>query len=333
MNAKHRTIVFFMFVLLLVVLCIGAGTGGYWIAPWKIPTVLWKQSEGFAVLVHIRFPRVLLGAIVGAVLAVAGTSLQGLFRNPLADPGLLGINAGAGFGAALWMVLLGTGFLGIWGVPLAAFVGAWLVTWLAWRLAQSEGRILVASLLLAGIALTSFASAGIGCMTFMANEQQLRSLTFWLLGGLGGATWPIIGITAGLGVLGIGLQLHKAHALNLMTLGEADAFHMGVSTQSLKRQVVLGATVSVAAAVAASGGIGFIGLVVPHLMRMVGGADHRYLLIASALGGAILLVLSDLLARTIVLPAELPVGIVTSLIGAPFLIWLLIRKKKEILYA
>lgn len=322
-----------MGVALLVVMLIAAGSGAYWIAPWKIPQVLWERSEGFAVLMYIRFPRVLLGAVVGAILSTSGAALQGLFRNPLADPGLIGINAGAGLGAALCIVLLPLGALGIWGVPLAAFVGAWLVTWMAWRLSQVDGRLLVATLLLAGIALNSFTFAGIGLLTYIADDQQLRSLTFWLLGGLGGGTWWVLLVTSVLGGIGVFLQIRVAYPLNLMTFGETDAYHMGVSTESLKTQVLLGSTISVAAAVAAAGGIGFLGLVVPHLLRLFGGAEHRFLLRASALGGAILLVLADLLARTIAMPAELPVGIVTALIGAPFLVWLLMRSKREVLYA
>jgi len=205
---------------------------------------------------------------------------------------------------------------------------------MAWKLSQSsEGRILVATLLLAGIALNSFAGAGIGLMTFVADEQQLRSLTFWMLGGLGGATWKLLMVTGMFGAIGVFLQIRKAHALNLMTFGESDAYHMGVEIESLKRQVIFGATLSVAVAVAASGGIGFIGLVVPHLLRMFGGAEHRFLMWASAMGGSILLITADLIARTAVAPAELPVGILTALIGAPFLTWLLLRNKEKVLYA
>ncbi|TNE50847.1 MAG: iron ABC transporter permease [Deltaproteobacteria bacterium] len=319
--------------ILMVTVLVAAGTGAYFITPWKIPSILWQRGEGYAVLVHVRLPRVVLACCVGAILAMAGASLQGLFRNPLADPGLLGVNAGAGFGAALWIVLVGSSFLGVWGTSLAAFVGAWCVTWLAWRLAQAEGRMLVATLLLAGIALNSFAGAGIGLMTYLADDQQLRNLTFWLLGGLGGSTWTLVFVVGVCGSLGMLLQLRQARALDLMTLGESDAYHMGVATEPLKQQVVLGVTLSVAVGIAASGGIGFVGLVVPHLLRLWGGANHRYLLAASALGGAILLVLADLLARVVVAPAEIPVGIVTSLLGAPFLTWLLLRSKREALYA
>ena len=334
MQGRRQSILWMLSGLLFVTLFVAAGTGAYSIPFWKIPSILWTKSEGYTVMMYIRFPRVLLGALVGAVLAVSGTSLQGLFRNPLADPGLLGINAGAGMGAAMWIVFAGhISLFGMWGVSAAAFAGAWLVTWMAWRLSQVDGRVLVATLLLAGIALNSFAGAGIGLLTFLADDQQLRSLTFWMLGGLGGGTWWTILTVALFGGLGIFLQLRLAQPLNLMTFGEADAYHMGVNTESLKRQMILGVTLSVAVGVAAAGGIGFVGLVVPHLLRMFGSAEHRFLIRASALGGALLVVLSDLFARTIVAPAELPVGIVTALIGAPFLTWLLMRNKRKVLYA
>lgn len=333
MNATQRGLLAMLLGLLAVSLLVAAGSGAYTIAPWNIPDILWNKSDGYAVLVHIRFPRVCLGAVVGAVFGVSGAALQGLFRNPLADPGLLGINAGAGFGAAAWIVLIGGATLGVWGVPLAAFAGALLVTVIAWHISQHNGQIMVATLLLAGIALNSFAAAGIGLMTFLADDQQLRNLTFWMLGGLGGATWWVVMTTAIFAALSMAVQMRLAQPLNLMSFGEQDAYHMGVSTHSLKRQVVTGATLGVATAVAAAGGIGFIGLVVPHILRLFGGADHRFLLPASALGGALLLVLADLIARTIAMPQDVPVGIVTALIGAPFLTWLLVRAKQEVLYA
>lgn len=333
LTGKQKSILSFLGISLFVVFLLAAGMGAYKIAPWKIPSHLWARDEGFMVLWYIRFPRVFLGLLVGMSLGVAGSSLQGLFRNPLADPGLLGINAGASLGAAIWLVFVGSGILGLWGVSLSAFLGAWLVLWLAWRLSHSGGQVLVATLLLAGIAMNSFAGAGIGMMSFLADEQQLRSLTFWLLGGLGGGTWPLVGVVAFFSLCGLLLQLRWSSALDLMTLGEADAFHLGVDTQRVKRWLVLGATLGVSTSVAAAGGIGFIGLVIPHLMRMWGGANHRYVMCASALGGALLLLLADLVARMLVSPAEIPVGIVTSLLGAPFLTWLLIRNRREVFYA
>lgn len=328
---QHRAKILFILIgFLPISISIAAGVGAYQILPWRIPQILLFREEGFAVLTYVRFPRVVLSAVVGAMLAISGATLQGIFRNPLADPGLIGVTAGAGLGATLWIVLIGSGVLGVWGLPFAAFACGMLVTIGVWKIAASQGSVSTVTLLLAGIALNSFAGAGIGIMTFLADDEQLRSLTFWLLGGFGGATWPVVFITLPIAVIGMFVLLRLAAALNAMSLGESEAYHLGVSTESLKRWAIFGVALIVGAAVSAAGGIGFVGLVVPHLIRLIGGADHRYVLPGSAIGGAILLVLADLLARTVVVPAELPVGIVTALIGGPFFLWLLLRFKREV---
>ena len=328
---QHRAKILFILIgFLPISISIAAGVGAYQILPWRIPQILLFREEGFAVLTYVRFPRVVLSAVVGAMLAISGATLQGIFRNPLADPGLIGVTAGAGLGATLWIVLIGSGVLGAWGLPLAAFACGMLVTIGVWKIAASQGSVSTVTLLLAGIALNSFAGAGIGIMTFLADDEQLRSLTFWLLGGFGGATWPVVFMTLPIAVIGMFVLLRLAAALNAMSLGESEAYHLGVSTESLKRWAIFGVALIVGAAVSAAGGIGFVGLVVPHLIRLIGGADHRYVLPGSAVGGAILLVLADLLARTVVVPAELPVGIVTALIGGPFFLWLLLRFKREV---
>lgn len=328
---QHRAKILFILIgCLPISISIAAGVGAYQILPWRIPQILLFREEGFAVLTYVRFPRVVLSAVVGAMLAISGATLQGIFRNPLADPGLIGVTAGAGLGATLWIVLIGSGVLGVWGLPLAAFACGMLVTIGVWKIAASQGSVSTVTLLLAGIALNSFAGAGIGIMTFLADDEQLRSLTFWLLGGFGGATWPVVFITLPIAVIGMFVLLRLAAALNAMSLGESEAYHLGVSTESLKRWAIFGVALIVGAAVSAAGGIGFVGLVVPHLIRLIGGADHRYVLPGSAVGGAILLVLADLLARTVVVPAELPVGIVTALLGGPFFLWLLLRFKREV---
>lgn len=327
---KRAKILFILVGLLPITISIAAGVGAYQILPWRIPQVLLFREDGFAVLTYVRFPRVVLSAVVGAMLAISGAALQGIFRNPLADPGLIGVTAGAGFGATLWIVLIGSGTFGVWGLPLAAFACGMLVTIGVWKIAESQGSVQTVTLLLAGIALNSFAGAGIGVMTFLADDEQLRSLTFWLLGGFGGATWPVAFITLPIAVIGTFVLLRLASALNAMSLGESEAYHLGVSTESLKRWAIFGVALMVGAAVSAAGGIGFVGLVVPHLIRLMGGADHRYVLPGSAAGGAILLVLADLFSRTVVVPAELPVGVVTALIGGPFFLWLLLRFKREV---
>lgn len=327
---KRIKILILLTGLLPLSMCVAAGLGAYQILPWKIPKILYFQDEGFAVLLYVRFPRVALATIVGAMLAISGTTLQGIFRNPLADPGLIGVTAGAGLGASLWIVLIGGGALGIWGLPVAAFACGILVTICVWKISETQGKVHTVTLLLAGIALNSLAGACIGLMTFLADDEQLRSLTFWLLGGFGGATWSVVFITLPVAVIGLIVLLKQASALNALSLGESEAYHLGVPTESLKRWSVFGVALTVGAAVSAAGGIGFVGLVVPHLLRLMGGADHRYVLPGSALGGAILLILADLFSRTVVTPAELPVGVVTAIIGGPFFLWLLIRFKREL---
>ena len=327
---RQTKILLFMSGLLPISICVAAGVGAYQILPWKIPKILFLQEDGLAVLLYVRFPRVVLAALVGAMLAISGTTLQGIFRNPLADPGLIGITAGAGLGASLWIVLVGGGVLGMWGLPIAAFACGMFVTIGVWKISETRGKVHTVTLLLAGIALNSLAGACIGLMTFLADDEQLRSLTFWLLGGFGGATWSVVLVTFPIAIVGLFVLLQQASALNALSLGESEAYHLGVPTESLKRISVFGVALTVGAAVSAAGGIGFIGLVVPHLLRLMGGADHRYVLPGSALGGAILLILADLFSQTVVIPAELPVGIVTALIGGPFFLWLLIKFKSEV---
>ena len=279
---------------------------------------------------QIRLPRALLGLCVGAVLALSGVAMQGLFRNPLADPGLIGVSSGAALGAAVAIVGgAALGGLPAWLAPyllsLCAFAGGLGVTALVYRLGRRDGQTSVATMLLAGIALTALAGAAIGLFTYLADDATLRTLTFWNLGSLNGASyarlWPLLLVTAA-----VALWLpRRARALNALLLGESEARHLGFAVERLKRELVFCTALGVGAAVAAAGMIGFIGLVVPHLMRLLVGPDHRLLLPASALAGASLLLLADLLARLLLAPAELPIGIVTALIGAPFFIYLLLR--------
>jgi iron complex transport system permease protein len=287
-----------------------------------------QQAE--LILGQIRLPRTLLGIAVGAVLALSGVAMQGLFRNPLADPGLVGVSGGAALGAAI--AIVGTSMLG--GLPPAiepyvlsvcAFVGGLLVTAVVYRFGRSNGQTNVATMLLAGVALTAMSGAGVGLFTYLADDATLRSLTFWNLGSLNGASyqrlWPLLIV-----VVGVALWLpRRASALNAMLLGESEARHLGFDVERIKLELVLCTALGVGAAVAAAGLIGFIGLVVPHLMRLLVGPDHRVLLPASLLAGAGLLLLADLIARLLLAPAELPIGIVTALIGAPFFLFLLVR--------
>ncbi len=293
------------------------------------------SSTHVAVVQSIRLPRVLMGMLVGASLAMCGAALQGLFRNPLADPALVGVSSGAALGAVSVIVLSGTVLQGLaqiagpYLLPLAAFLGGVCVTLLVYRLAHSGGRTAVTTLLLAGIAVGSLSSAGTGLLTYMADDFQLRTLTFWTMGSLGGATWSKLGAAAILMLLALVLIPTQARALNALLLGESEAMHLGFDLERVKRRLVLLIALAVGAAVSVSGIIGFVGLVTPHLIRLAVGPDHRLLLPASALLGASLLLLADLFARTIVAPSELPIGIVTALVGGPFFLWLLVRFRSQ----
>jgi iron complex transport system permease protein len=281
-----------------------------------------EQAE--LILGQIRLPRTLLGLAVGGVLALSGVAMQGLFRNPLADPGLVGVSSGAALGAALAIVGLPDAF-GPYLLSLCAFLGGLGVTALVYRLGRRNGQTNVATMLLAGIALTALASSAVGLFTYLADDTTLRTLTFWNLGSLNGASysrlWPLLLVSAG-----VALWLpRRAKALNALLLGESEASHLGIDVEGLKRELVFCTALGVGAAVAAAGMIGFVGLVVPHLVRLLAGPDHRVLLPASILAGASLLLFADLVARLALAPAELPIGIVTAFIGAPFFLYLLLR--------
>ncbi|WP_148235295.1 FecCD family ABC transporter permease [Parvularcula bermudensis] len=287
------------------------------------------------VVLNIRLPRMVLGFAVGASLGVSGAAMQGFFRNPLADPALIGVSAGGALAAVAVIVLGGavlsglTEALGSFALPVAAFFGSLVIVFLIYRLAMQEGRVIVATMLLAGVAANSLAVSGIGYLTFLADDTQLRDLTFWTLGSLGGATWdravPAIALMA-IGVAGI---LTLARPLNSLLFGEADAAALGTNVERTKRLAALCTALSVGAATAVCGVIGFVGLVVPHLVRLVTGPDHRFVLPGSALLGGVLVLGADLVARLAVSPAELPLGVVTSVLGAPFFFWLLLRDKKR----
>lgn len=294
------------------------------------------QAEGLEqaelIIGQLRLPRALMGLSAGALLALCGVAMQGLFRNPLADPGLVGVSSGAALGAAL-AIVFGAALGGLpaslspYLLSICAFLGGLAVTWLVYRLGRREGRTSVATMLLAGVALTALAGALIGLFGYLADDATLRSLTFWNLGSLNGASyprlWPLLLVT-----LLVGAWLpRRVDALNALLLGESEARHLGFDVERLKAELIFCTALGIGAAVAAAGMIGFIGLVVPHLLRLLVGPDHRRLVPASMFGGAILLLLADLLARLAMAPAELPIGIVTALLGAPFFLYLLMRSR------
>ncbi|QEA12839.1 iron ABC transporter permease [Comamonas flocculans] len=288
-------------------LLLGAGGGD---------EALWRN-----VLLQVRLPRVALAVLVGAGLAISGAAMQALFRNPLAEPGLIGVSAGGALGAVAAIVL---GAASLPAVGSAAFVGSLAATLAAWRLGgRGPG---VAGVLLAGIAINALCGAVIGLFTWQASDVQLRSLTFWSLGSLASARWPLVAALAPWVALLSALLLRDWRAMNALLLGEREAQHLGFAMAPLRRRLVLLVALLVGPLVAVTGTIGFVGLVVPHLVRLTLGADHRALLPASLLAGAIALTLADWLARVVAIPSELPIGIVTSLVGGPFLLWLLARR-------
>ncbi|CAB3928048.1 Hemin transport system permease protein HmuU [Achromobacter anxifer] len=295
----------------------------------ELPALLWGQpapgSELWRnVLIDIRLPRVLFALVAGAALAVSGAAMQALFRNPLAEPGLIGISAGGALGAVGAIVLTSGGF---WILAPAAFAGSLLATFCAYVLGRRVPG--VAGLLLAGIAINAVAGSLIGLFTFVANDAQLRDLTFWSMGSLAGANWTLLAFL-GPWVLLMSLWLMgQWRVMNALLLGEREAQHLGYALKRVRAQLVLACALMIGPLVAATGGIAFVGLVVPHLVRMTLGANHRWLLPACVLGGALALVLADWLSRIAVVPAELPIGLVTSLVGGPFFLWLLARGRRH----
>ena len=328
-------------VLLMVLLAVTSATS---LTVGASGLSLWRTLDALAagealplrdrvILFDIRLPRLAMGLLVGAALAVSGAVMQGLFRNPLADPGLVGVGAGAGLGAIGAIVLGGllpagiAGLVGIYAVPLAAFAGGWVSTMVLYAISTRHGRTSVAVMLLAGIALGALAGALSGILVYMADDAQLRDLTFWGLGSLAGATWAKLAAAAPLIVLALLAVPFLARGLNALALGEPAAGHLGIRVQRLKSAAILTVAGATGAAVAVSGGIGFVGIVVPHMLRIAVGPDHRYLLPNATLLGAVLLVGADMISRTVIAPAELPIGIVTATLGGPFFLWILLRNR------
>lgn len=324
-------------VLLLSSLVFAIGTGAVSISPLQVVSILLSKlgfatltpfdGQQEAVLYAIRLPRVLLGATIGAALAVCGAAMQGLFRNPLADPGLLGISSGASLSVAA-AVVLGFNLFGIYSLPIAAFVGSMLTTATIYLMSRAQGTVNVMAMLLAGIAINALCGAGTGLFTFLSTDEQLRSITFWQMGSLGGATWETLLTALPFLLISVLLMPLMSSGFNALSLGEAGAKHLGIPVDVLKWTIVGLVALGVGAGVAVAGMIGFVGLVVPHLIRLWLGPNHKTLFPASALLGSSLLVLADLAARTIAIPAEVPIGIVTALLGAPFFLYLLQHNRK-----
>ncbi|MGY0399095.1 MAG: FecCD family ABC transporter permease [Ostreibacterium sp.] len=296
--------------------------------------VLWRLLSGQAnnadhtvgqILLYIRLPRVFSATLVGGVLAVTGAIMQGLFRNPLVEPGIVGVMSGASLAATL-SIVVGTALLpsffaasNDYALPIAAFIGSWVVTLSLYTLAKHSGEINITVMLLIGIAIGALAGALTGLLTYIADDKQLRSIAFWGMGSLAVFDWHKLAILGFISLIALPLLFRDARILDALMLGEKTARHLGFNIELAKKRQILLVALLVGVCVAFSGGIGFVGLVVPHIVRSLLGSNHQLVLPGSFLVGATLLNLSDLVARTIILPAELPIGILTAMIGAPFL--------------
>ncbi|KQQ92350.1 heme ABC transporter permease [Leifsonia sp. Leaf325] len=281
-----------------------------------------------AALWSIRFPRIMMAVVIGAALAAAGTLMQAVFANPLAEPGVVGVSSGAALGAAA-SIVFGWAFLGEWTIAVAAFAAGLVTTLFVYLSSRSGGKTEVVTLVLTGIAVNAFAGAALALLMFLGDAGSREQIVFWQLGSLNGSRWQQFAVVAPLVVAGLVVAFLLARTLDLFSLGERGARHLGVNVEGVRIVVVVVVAVLVCAAVAFAGIIAFVGLVVPHLMRMIIGPAHRGLLAASVLGGAVLLLAADLVARTAVPMADLPIGLLTSLIGGPFFFWLLRRTRRR----
>lgn len=343
---KRKLIYLLLILGLIISVVISLGVGAMGIPLKEVVTILAVKlgiskaelvPQYETVLMLVRMPRIVLGLFVGAALGISGAAIQGIFRNPLAEPGLIGISAGASLFAVLAITLEVTLLSGLgnissyYMVSTAAFFGAGLSAMLVYQLSKSDGKPNVATMLLAGIAINALAGALTGLITASAEEQQLRSITFWMLGSLAGANWQtLISVIPFIIIPLIWLPL-QGQKLNAFVLGEKQADQLGIRTSKVKLLIVILSTLAVGASVAVAGIIGFVGLLVPHMVRLMGGVDNKYVLPASALMGALVLCVADILARMLTAPIEQPIGVVTALIGTPVFLYILIRDKKKLL--
>ena len=328
---KQTTSLSIFFIILILTLIIAFSNGSF---DFSFLSLLKGETNSLenTIFFEIRIPRVILACLVGTSLAISGACLQGLFRNPLADPGLIGVSAGAALGASIIIVFGSTIFskfiLSTFLLPLAACFGSGVVIFLLFLLTKGFGYQGITYMLLVGIAINAIASVGIGILTFISTESELRGLTFWTMGSFGGITWPLLIPAILIIITSLIFLMPVLRDLDILQLGESEASSLGVDVQRLKYRIIFTSAATVGASVALSGMIGFVGLVVPHLVRLIAGVNHSYVIIGSALIGSSLMVFADLLARTLIQPAELPVGLITSAIGSPFFLWLIFRINK-----
>ncbi|MFO7904503.1 MAG: FecCD family ABC transporter permease [Planctomycetota bacterium] len=335
MRSQIPCLVFFLTLLLLAGIVVSLGIGPVMIPPQEVLRALLSSdpsvnSTHATIVWELRLPRILLASLVGAGLGVAGAGYQGLFRNPLADPFIIGASSGAALGATLAIVLgLQGSFLGLQPIPVAALAGALLAVTAVYGVASIGREVPILSLLLAGVAVSSLIGSVVSLLMFL-NDEKLTTIFAWLMGSLAGRGWPVLKTTFPAIVLGGGILWLLSRSLDSLTFGEESARSLGLRLERLRGLVVFAASLTTAAAVAAGGIIGFVGLIAPHIARLLVSPRHAVLIPASGLVGAILLLVADNLARTIAAPGELPVGVVTALLGSPFFLYLLKTRQREL---
>ena len=353
MNKKDRKnkIIFSLgFLSLIIISLISTTIGPVKISMLKIVDILFDSinintnlssseiSQAFkTVVIDIRLPRILMGIIVGIALGISGAILQGLFRNPLIDPGFIGVSSGAAIGAMFvimfsQLIAIENNFYIQFLLPVFAMSGGLVTTILVYKMSQMSGKTNIMAMLLSGIAVNAFSGSIIGFLVYRASDMELRSFTFWTLGSLDNSNWLIVSIAFILILIPIIISTKLRKKLDVFMLGDAEAGYLGLNIEKLKKKIILIAALMVGTTVAFCGMIGFIGLVTPHLVRLIMGPSHKTLIFGSAILGAIILILADFISRIIIAPAQLPIGIITSALGAPFFLWLIVSQKQKIRY-
>jgi iron complex transport system permease protein len=342
-KTSYSSIYFTLSLLLVIAIVLSAGTGAVYLSFREISALIAHKAFGSGIVnpVHeglffqIRLPRTILCLFVGAALSVSGALMQSLFRNPIVEPGLVGTSAGSALGAALFIVLGSNtffshlSFMGELLMPVCAFLGGLVATVIVYYFSASLNRVNISVMILAGIAVNAIANGATGFLAYIARDPQARSITFWNLGSFAGANWTAVALAGASTIIGFFLSLRFAKSLNALQLGDTEAGYLGVNTERLKISIILINTLLVSIATSLVGIIAFVGLIIPHLLRLMKGSDNRYLIIGSALLGAIVLSITDMVCRVVIAPAEMPIGIITAFIGAPVFLWLLNRMKNN----
>jgi iron complex transport system permease protein len=342
-KTSYSSIYFTLSLLLVIAIVLSAGTGAVYLSFREISALIAHKAFGSGIVnpVHeglffqIRLPRTILCLFVGAALSVSGALMQSLFRNPIVEPGLVGTSAGSALGAALFIVLGSNSFfshlsfMGDLLMPVCAFMGGLVATVIVYYFSASLNRVNISVMILAGIAVNAIANGATGFLAYIARDPQARSITFWNLGSFAGANWTAVAFAGASTIVGFFLSLRFAKSLNALQLGDTEAEYLGINTERLKISIILINTLLVSIATSLVGIIAFVGLIIPHLLRLMKGSDNRFLIIGSALLGAIVLSITDMVCRVVIAPAEMPIGIITAFIGAPVFLWLLNRMKNN----